>query len=1171
MSRIIKHHWHHIRLLFTFVLLVSGCLMLSSAFGRQRHPARSGKINTPVPLGVSARTPTYAAGTVTFSTPIEMVKPRSLIFFQHNAEPEIHIDLFGTIYITAINGVPGGTDLWKSNNAGTTFPYLGEPDGAQDKCAAPTPQCLGAGGGDDSTDVSPGGYLYVSSLYIGNVTVSTSMDGGTSGTTPDQAWVVNPAAAAVVSDDRQWIAAYGPRTLNMTYRQAPGTGDLFFVKSTDAGKTFGTPVLVRSGNSTEGNLVVDPYNGNLYTTTIPSTATNQIHLLKSTDGGATWTETTAYTAAAGADPGHKFTVLALDRGGNLHLVFSESNAAKTSYHVYLTSTSNPSAATPGWLPPVQVDSGTGDTTFAVMPWVVAGSPGIVDITWLGSPNSPDVFPGAWYVYYAQTTNALSSTPLITEQKALSKSVHDQDICFNGTGCTPNNPRQGGGNRDLLEYYTIALDPNGQAHIAYPDSLTADCLPADCQTNTWYIRQQNGANAYAPPPAPTDATFGANVNVAANGGGGAEPNSEVDSHNCIFSAAPGNPDFWKSINNGAAFLAPVNPVADENGLTGGDEDILSIPQTTGQRPDFLYFVDLGITSVHVRKSTDGGASWAAPGPGGAAGEVSASSDRMWLDFDRDVPAAGNQTIYLMDHEFTSETIRFSALTNDTAWSSFTTAMNDPELFNPTTTTFPNTNPGPAFVDRATHLVYGVFNASTLANNAANPPFGKMPNVWLVAGAPPPAAGSPPGPFVSSPTCPNCGNYPIFKGVFDSPAAPAPTPPAGAETIGTNCSNDFPSATIDNAGNIYAVWAMNDSRLNHFNVWMASSHDHGKNFYGPFLVSSGPGHSLMPWIAAGDAGRVEIVYYHTDGNEDPNTTASDEWHVRFAQSLNAADREPVFSVVEASDHPNHIGPICNQGLLCGSGTRNLLDFFQVAIGPDGLANIVYADDNNQGNNVHPEFARQTGGPLGLINPPGVGVTCLASNSLVPVNVVSRKVHGDNTGTHDVDLPLTGPPGIECRKGGGSDGKDHTIVISFAQPITSVGGASVDSSDSMAMADTPSVNQQIVTVNLHKVTNAQIITLHLTNVSDGTNTAPDIGIPMGVLLGDVDASAHVDVGDISPVQATNSQRTSDRNFRGDVDVSGHIDAGDIGYIQNGNSTGFGPPVMAPNRRRVNVSARR
>ena len=934
-------------------------------------------------FAATPRTVSYVSGGFTFATPVELVKsPISPIFFQQDGEPEIHVDNYGDIYVTAINGVPGGTDLWKSTDKGASFVYLGEPDGAQDHCNTLL-QCAGLGGGDDSTDVSPGGYLYVSSLWIGNVTVSTSMDGGTGGTEPGQAWQVNPTAASVIVDDRQWIAAYGPQTLNMTYRQAPGTGDLFFNKSTDAGKTFGTPVLMRTGNSTEGNLVVDPYNGNLYTTTIPTTAHNEIHLLKSTNGGATWAETTAYSGASTSNAGHKFTILAVDRGGNLHLVFSESHV-DGSFHVYLTSSTDQGAT---WLAPVQVDSGTGDTTFAVMTWVVAGSPGVVDITWLGSPNSPSTFPSAWFVYFAQTRNALSTTGVtFNEQKVLTKSIHDQDICFNGSGCT-DNPRQGGGNRDLLEYYTVTIDPTGNANIAFPDSLTVDCPATTCINNAWFVKQSGGPSAFAPPAPPAAATFGPNVNVAANGGGGAEPNSKVDSHNCMFSAAPGDPDFWKSVNNGASFLAPVNPVADETGLIGGDEDVLPIPQLSGARPDILYFADLGLSSVHIRKSTDGGATWFPPGTGGVAGEVSVSSDRQWLAFDR-IPTATDTTLYEMDHELATEVIRFSASTNDRAWAS-TSGITNSELLLPPDSTVPNTNPGPAFtfVDPTdnSHQIGGVFCASTVRTNRAQPPFGKLPNVWDAIGAAPATAGAPPGPFT---------NNPVFKGVQDSSSTTPPPP--GATTYGNNTANDFPAAAIDKAGNIYVAWAMNDARINHFNVWYAVSRDQGKTFYGPFQVSSGPGHAVMPWLAAGDAGRLDVVFYQTNGTQDPNTSTTDQWNVMFAQSLNAAAREPVFTISQASDHVNHVGPICNLGLLCASGTRNLLDFFQVAIGPDGLANVVYAEDTTGPR--HPEFARQASGPLALTNP--VVGTCLPLPDLIALNLTST----NNQARQGQKIPLT-----------------------------------------------------------------------------------------------------------------------------------------------------------------------
>jgi hypothetical protein len=908
----------------------------------------------PARVNAPNRTPVYTAGAFTFSAPLQLTgKPTSPIIYQADAEPEIKSDLFGNIYVTAINGVPGGVDLWKSVNNGTSFAYLGQPDGAQDKCSAATPQCLAAGGADDSIDVSEGGYLYVSSLYIGSVTMSTSMDGGTGGVQPGQAWTVNPVSTGVPVEDRQWIAAYGPQTVYMTVRQAPGTGRLLFTKSTDAGKTFSPPILLTSADSTEGNLVVDPYTGYLYTTFIPSSATNRIDLLKSVDGGATWTTKTGiYTAATGENPAHKFTILAVDRGGNLHLTFGLKKA-DGSYHVYLTSSPNdtdPNTPEVGagdtWLGAIQVDDGSGNTKTAVMPWVVAGSPGVVDITWLGSPAATaEGTASNWHVFFAQTRNALdTSAPTFAQNQVETTTMHDQDICFNGSGCA-DIPSTTPGNRELLEYYTMTLDPDGNAHIAYPDSVN-NCPTATCKTNTWYTKQTAGAGVTAPPAGPPAATFAPNIAV---GSPGAEPSIWVDSHNCIFVSAPGNPWSWKSENNGASFLAPTNPVADEPTLTGGDEDVITIPQPNGTRPDHVYYTDLGLSSDHIRKSTDGGKTWFKPGPGGAAGDTGISSDRQWLAVDRIGP---DQYVYEVDHELSSEVIRLSSSVNDNAWVT-QNAMTDPEL----STTVPNTNPGPAFVDKNTHNVYAVFNASIPTTNAANPPFGKLLNVWDFVAAKSAVAGGPPGPFV---------NYPVHKGVVDSPTNPAP--PAGTQTFGTNNANIFPAADVDSAGNIYVVWSMNNARTNEFSIWFASSHDQGKTFYGPFPVSSGPltadETSVLPWVAAGDNGRVDIVWYKSTRVGDPNTMPTGSpWNVMFAQSVNANSREPVFTVTRAGDHVMHIGSVSTGGLI-GSSDRSLLDYFEVAIGPDGLANIIYAD--NGASATHAEFARQNGGPLARTNP-------------------------------------------------------------------------------------------------------------------------------------------------------------------------------------------------------------
>jgi hypothetical protein len=226
----------------------------------------------------------------------------------------------------------------------------------------------------------------------------------------------------------------------------------------------------------------------------------------------------------------------------------------------------------------------------------------------------------------------------------------------------------------------------------------------------------------------------------------------------------------------------------------------------------------------------------------------------------------------------------------------------------------------------------------------------------------------------------------------------------------------------------------------------------------------------------------------------------------------------------------------------GDRSLADFFQVAIGPDGLANISFAD--NGSSSTHVEFARQLSGPLALNNP--VAVTCLASSSILPVSAVSRKTHG-SAGDFDVNLPVSGNAGIECRTGGVNG--DHKVIISFANAIF-VGGASVASSDGLATVSSFSVNGPLVTVNLTKVTNAQTVTITLSSVSDGTNTG-NVSLPMAALEGDTTGNRAVNSSDISQTQSQSGQPVTATNFREDVTVNGLINSSDIAVVQSRSGT--------------------
>src|SRR5437667_7429391 len=219
-----KSTLHLSALIVTITVTAVGGLFLSNAFGKQRRASS----NT---SAVTYRTATsVTSSSFTFSTPqalthlpIPAVSPCPLptgcpSIKDQGIEPEIKVDIFGNIYVTAIHGYPGGVDLWKSTDKGTAFVYLGEPDGTQDKCVTGVTPCIGgAGGGDDSIDVSNGGYLYVSSLLPSTVTMSASMDAGIGGVEPGQKWEVNPASSGIPVNDRQWIAAYGPQTVYMTF------------------------------------------------------------------------------------------------------------------------------------------------------------------------------------------------------------------------------------------------------------------------------------------------------------------------------------------------------------------------------------------------------------------------------------------------------------------------------------------------------------------------------------------------------------------------------------------------------------------------------------------------------------------------------------------------------------------------------------------------------------------------------------------------------------------------------------------------------------------------------------------------------------------------------------------------------------------------------------------
>src|SRR3954463_9269463 len=259
----------------------------------------------------------YKSSNATFSKPLTLPGPPDVAFNLQGIEPRVKTDALGNIYAAAIQGIPAGTDAWKSMDGGNSFTYLGQPDGAQ-IVAASGGRGVGLGGGDEDLALAPNGTVSINSLWLGSLYQSTSTDGG-------HIWKVNPVSSDVPEDDRQWIASHGNNELYLTYKQTGallnGTQAIIAVKSFDGGLTWPqvatvtTPAMgVQPGD--QGNIEVDANSGNVYTVFFGADG-KTLYIARSIDGGKTWVLRLVYSVPSGSLV-NVFPSLAIDKVGNLY-------------------------------------------------------------------------------------------------------------------------------------------------------------------------------------------------------------------------------------------------------------------------------------------------------------------------------------------------------------------------------------------------------------------------------------------------------------------------------------------------------------------------------------------------------------------------------------------------------------------------------------------------------------------------------------------------------------------------------------------------------------------------------------------------------------------------------------------------------------------------------------
>ena len=208
------------------------------------------------------------------------------------------------------------------------------------------------------------------------------------------------------------------------------------------------------------------------------------------------------------------------------------------------------------------------------------------------------------------------------------------------------------------------------------------------------------------------------------------------------------------------------------------------------------------------------------------------------------------------------------------------------------------------------------------------------------------------------------------------------------------------------------------------------------------------------------------------------------------------------------------------------------------------VTYTDPTHVSLNLNTMGASTGAQNVTITNPDGqsltgTGILTITAGPMQLTAAVSRKMHG-GAGTFDVNLPLAGEPGLECRSTGGI----HTLVFTFTNNVAS-GNATVTSSTGVAGSPTFSANT--MTVSLTGVTNAQKVTVTLSGVTDVfSQVLANTDVSMNVLIGDTNASKSLTSADIAQTKSRLGATLDNTNFRSDVNATGAVTSADIGLIK-------------------------
>lgn len=381
------------------------------------------------------------------------------------------------------------------------------------------------------------------------------------------------------------------------------------------------------------------------------------------------------------------------------------------------------------------------------------------------------------------------------------------------------------------------------------------------------------------------------------GTGGEPGLRLAGNGTVYIHVPG--DLFVSHDDGATWTSLADNLNAAGPVLGGDADLAIGKDGT------LYYSDLEeLAALSVYASQDGGKSWTE----NPDASVLPGDDRQWLEVGPDAGplASSHEALYLVFNNQATNVVASKSTDGGKTWVALPVNKGLQTQF---------WSQGNLVVDPKDGTVWITYDLG----NAARPNGdGVLPATNEVQ--------------VAKST----------DGGLTWTLAPVYTA-SGTDDTG----QIFPVIAQDAAGHLYVTFALLHD--GHSDIMLSTSSDKGASWSKPVKVNQGAQTAVQPWVDAMGDGRIAVAYYGANESAAPGAVKGD-WHVYLATAPDGMAAQPTFTEGLAAQAPNHKGGICTVGIMCGtpgsSGSRALLDFFQVRLDGKGKAHIVYADTVHHG---------------------------------------------------------------------------------------------------------------------------------------------------------------------------------------------------------------------------------